>query len=649
MQLFYFILLINVWSIIGINLDHHTSRIAIGEASSRTNMPKFLLLSTHTKHGTAKDNIPSIKVTFSDGTEDFTVLKHHNPFPKSKSWNPSTSCTYSGHMRSNPRELIAVTGCIQKENDKMYVTLLSKRSPHHIRFSIDGKGYVSLHHQDLLFANPDNVEDNAEDDEEVRSTNHHYGDPVTGRPAAKKEEEPTPEKAPRPENKRVIDPLTGETKVTHDAADVDYSIDYSKRVPFAMELSMRLGYDDGFHDSFDTKKEREDYLAAVMTHVEPYYRIESFHHHIYFNIEETLHIPLVMNLSTHQNSEEFAANVAIGWVAENNDPETGLYAFVSGSRNDWGVYGVGVPQSVCALNGTSPIKTSVSYAKRDRTPVETAWIMTHQIARNIGIKLPWVFRTTQEGARVRKCLQSSNGAPIDCEQCESYGPNPEDQCCSGIMSMGLNKVNAQMDWSRCSVKTFEEEYVFHRWQRQRCLPGVPPRTDDYPTPPPTIAAPTAESRFQPTASPPAQFESTTQWQWKERSLVLDEGEDAVNKDAIDEELDSRKGLSLGFSGRTLQECEHACETLVQCHSITYREIDGACYWKKKCVTMDEPADPDPVPGWKSYFMPNDGICGTASPTSPTSPPTYPPTRPYKEKKYHNAHAFNEKKYQNTHV
>jgi len=79
---------------------------------------------------------------------------------------------------------------------------------------------------------------------------------------------------------------------------------------------------------------------------------------------------------------------------------------------------------------------------------------------------------------------------------------------------------------------------------------------------------------------------------------------------------------VGFSGRTLAQCQKGCERLDPCHSITYREFDGACYWKKKCVTIDEPANANPVQGWKSYFMPRDNVCGTSSPTvSPTRAPT----------------------------
>jgi len=197
--------------------------------------------------------------------------------------------------------------------------------------------------------------------------------------------------------------------------------------------------------------------------------------------------------------------------------------------------------------------------------------------------------------------------------------------------------DSHMGWSRCSVKSFEAEYAFHRWQRKRCLPAVEPRTEDWPIAAPKPAPPTPESRFVPTASPKPLFQSTTKWEWKERPLVKEQGEDArVEPTSKDH---PSKGLWLGFDGRTLAQCQHECEALDLCHSISYREFDGACFWKNKCVTFDEPADPDPVFGWKTYFMPVDEICElpTRSPTKLTSSPTFPPTKNFKRRPGHSYH------------
>jgi len=519
-----------------------------------------------------------------------------------------------------------VTGCIQKEDDKMYVTLLSKRSRNHIRFSINGKGYVSLHHQRSHIIDPDYV----------------FGNPISGE--LPNSELPSTEelpKAPRP-SARVLDPET-----IREPTDIDYAVDYTGIVPFAMQLKLRIGYDDGFLNSFKNSQEAQEAVAAVVTHVQPYFTVESFHHHIYFNIAgDPIHVPQSMNLSTVRTAPDFAETVAIDWVRENDkDPETGLYAFISGSRGKWGVLGIAKPQSVCAKNGTSPIRVCVSYGTKNSELLETARVMTQGIAHNIGIKNPWVFRADPNNSTAQKafCLERSNGAAIQCGECHSFGPKSTDQCCSGFMGQvqqsHKNKriPDPQMGWSRCSVKSFEEEYAFHRWQRKRCLPAVEPRTEDFPTAAPKPAPPTAESRFAPTPSPEPLFQSTTKWGWKERPLVKEQGDDARVEPTTKDH--PSKGLSLGFDGRTLAQCQHECETLDSCHSISYREFDGACFWKNKCVTMDEPDDPDPVFGWKTYFMPVDEICKlpTPSPTKLTLFPTFPPTKNFKRvfgHKYH---------------
>ena len=109
-------------------------------------MPQLRLLSSVERSSNPMKNVPKIEVTFDDGTTDRMVLEHHNPLPDAKNWDPSTSCTYLGHMEADPLESkVAVTGCLGGGNkyNKMYITLLSKRSPYHKTFSIDEEGNVA--------------------------------------------------------------------------------------------------------------------------------------------------------------------------------------------------------------------------------------------------------------------------------------------------------------------------------------------------------------------------------------------------------------------------------------------------------------------------------------------------------------------------
>jgi len=149
MQILYFITLINL----GISIKQYavSSKTEITDVSTSQAIPKLSFLSYVTSSpdnfidATAKENIPVIKIAFPDGTEDVTVLHHHNSLGNSvKGWDPTLACTYMGSLMSEPDAAVAVTGCIRQPKDKMHVTIISKRSRFHKSFSIDGEGNVNL-------------------------------------------------------------------------------------------------------------------------------------------------------------------------------------------------------------------------------------------------------------------------------------------------------------------------------------------------------------------------------------------------------------------------------------------------------------------------------------------------------------------------
>ena len=77
---------------------------------------------------------PKINVLFANGDEDEIDLTHHRLHASS-----TKSCNYLGNLRSTPFSSVAVTGCLNKPEDKMEITLISNRNQHRI-FTVDMDG-----------------------------------------------------------------------------------------------------------------------------------------------------------------------------------------------------------------------------------------------------------------------------------------------------------------------------------------------------------------------------------------------------------------------------------------------------------------------------------------------------------------------------
>ena len=85
-----------------------------------------------------------MEVTFGNGQKDTMVLRHYNAFPDSTNIDHTRLCNYLGHLKYEQDARVAVTGCADERNleGKMYITLLSNRSPHQKSFSMDLDGNV---------------------------------------------------------------------------------------------------------------------------------------------------------------------------------------------------------------------------------------------------------------------------------------------------------------------------------------------------------------------------------------------------------------------------------------------------------------------------------------------------------------------------
>ena len=62
--------------------------------------------------------IPSIKITFPDGTEDFAVLQHYNPIAQGRDEQEEDidQCIFDGYLLNEKDVSVTVTGCPNADN-----------------------------------------------------------------------------------------------------------------------------------------------------------------------------------------------------------------------------------------------------------------------------------------------------------------------------------------------------------------------------------------------------------------------------------------------------------------------------------------------------------------------------------------------------
>ena len=81
---------------------------------------------------------PKINVRFANGNEDEIDLTHHRLHESS-----TNNCNYLGNLRNTPSSSVAVTGCLNKREDKMDITLISNLNQHTI-FTVDMDGKTQI-------------------------------------------------------------------------------------------------------------------------------------------------------------------------------------------------------------------------------------------------------------------------------------------------------------------------------------------------------------------------------------------------------------------------------------------------------------------------------------------------------------------------
>ena len=212
--------------------------------------PTFTLLSSRSGLLDPKIDIPQVEVTFEDGQKDTLVLEHYNAMPHSKNIDPLRLCNYLGHLKNEKTARVAVTGCVDERNleGKMYISMISKRSPYQKRFSMDLDGTV----------NPIQV---TKSNDAYKTTNGH-----------------------------VVSREGGEFQDYDEIGEIDVEAaaeaSTTDGVPYNLKITVKIGTDTAAINKIVNGLGRtvDDWLAEMFTHVQNHYHHDTLQHKINFEV-----------------------------------------------------------------------------------------------------------------------------------------------------------------------------------------------------------------------------------------------------------------------------------------------------------------------------------------------------------------------------
>ena len=219
---------------------------------------EFELLSRGYGLNKPKSDIPAIEVIFADGQKDKFVLKHFDALPHSTNTDHTEICNYLGHLKNEIDASVAVTGCADKRNKagKMFLTLISKRSPYQKYFSMDFNGHVESiqvkepHSSNFLEYR------NLEMDLLSRETKEFIeGDEI------------------------------GDTEEESRASAVSVT-GGGNHVPYAIKARIKLGIDESARKTITNKLKSnvDTWLAEMLTHLQAHYHHPTLRHRINFKV-----------------------------------------------------------------------------------------------------------------------------------------------------------------------------------------------------------------------------------------------------------------------------------------------------------------------------------------------------------------------------
>ena len=346
------------------------------------------------------DGSPGVSITFPDGYTDTMLLSRYY----NDEFATEENCHFIGHLEGEPDACIAMTGCPGSED--LEFTIMSEHSDDTIfkwykdgQVEViespfkDGKGKSEFLEVAVKSRNAGNETWTLEDgDEEV-------------------------------DNAIEAQEAQIEANCSHGGA--------CESVPSSNELTIRVGYGEGFLSKTGSHDNAKAYIQASMPHIQALYC-----HSTSLGTKIKVKIDGPIKFYSGKNLQASGPKLQEMWDTTKNDLGSADLMMYMGYDTDlWGTIGIAYKGTVCQHAGYNKYKQSINEWRP--THAEAGHTIAHEIGHNLGMSHDF----------------SESHAAAGCDK-------------TGVMSYGppVNK------WSTCSRADFQAHYIATK--NSWCMPGT---------------------------------------------------------------------------------------------------------------------------------------------------------------------------------